>query len=96
MLCTKVGDGIKFPPMLKAFENRDYIVTLLIEEKNIKKSCSVYTVYALDEPVEMLGNHNPGDTVDITSNADSVTMVIIITVFSVKEVIIYVAFSITA
>ncbi|XP_074369455.1 uncharacterized protein LOC141710835 [Apium graveolens] len=71
---NQVGDGINFPPMLKSFENRDYIVTLLIEEKNTKKSCSVYTVYALDEPVEMLGNHTPGDTVDITSNADSVTM----------------------
>lgn len=55
----QTGDDVNFPPLLKNLEKREYIVTLEIQEENIKKLSSVYTCVEMNEPSEMQGNHTP-------------------------------------
>ncbi|KAK1374594.1 hypothetical protein POM88_030787 [Heracleum sosnowskyi] len=40
---TQVGEGIDFPPLLKQFEMKEYILTLTPSAKNINKSSKVFT-----------------------------------------------------
>ncbi|KAL1824304.1 hypothetical protein ACET3Z_011082 [Daucus carota] len=69
-----VGDSISFPPLLKAFEKKEFIVTLIIGETNVHNSCNVYLAHAIDEPPEMLGDHVPGEVVPANSKQDSISM----------------------
>uniref|UniRef100_A0A161ZWY5 Replication factor A C-terminal domain-containing protein n=1 Tax=Daucus carota subsp. sativus TaxID=79200 RepID=A0A161ZWY5_DAUCS len=71
---TQVGDSISFPPLLKAFEKKEFIVTLIIGETNVHNSCNVYLAHAIDEPPEMLGDHVPGEVVPANSKQDSISM----------------------
>lgn len=42
-----------FPPLLMEFEKKQYIVTLIPSEDNIKKGCSVYKAKKLIQAHEM-------------------------------------------
>ncbi|KAK1372882.1 hypothetical protein POM88_029075 [Heracleum sosnowskyi] len=56
---NEVGDDIAFPPTLKAFEKKEYIVTLKIRESNINKSNNIYMATEINDPGESLGDHSP-------------------------------------
>ncbi|XP_074375298.1 uncharacterized protein LOC141717087 [Apium graveolens] len=73
---NEVGDGIPFPPSLLAFEKKEYLITLKIEEKNINKSCNIYTATEINYPQEMLGNHYPCE--QLTTNNPVVSIAIAI------------------
>lgn len=80
VLLFKVGEGINFPPLLKEFERKEYIVTLQISEENIKKSCNVYTAKKITHLNENLGDHNPVELLshgnpEISMNAVSITAI---------------------
>ncbi|KAK1402265.1 hypothetical protein POM88_001870 [Heracleum sosnowskyi] len=55
----EAGSEKRFPPILKAFENRDFIITLIISKEIILKESTVYTAKKLTDPVEMLGDRIP-------------------------------------
>nr|XP_017252924.1 PREDICTED: uncharacterized protein LOC108223268 [Daucus carota subsp. sativus]XP_017255790.1 PREDICTED: uncharacterized protein LOC108225442 [Daucus carota subsp. sativus] len=77
---SQVGaDGSTFPPLLKQFEKRDYIVTITISALNINKTCKVYKAKKLDNPEENLGENEPAElksaeTVDHTMETVSETV----------------------
>nr|XP_017256621.1 PREDICTED: replication protein A 70 kDa DNA-binding subunit D-like [Daucus carota subsp. sativus] len=73
---NEVSAEITFPPSLKSFEKKQFVVTLLITDQNVKKTCSVYNAIELNDPVEVLGNHSPLKKQDITSDPISETMVV--------------------
>lgn len=63
-----------FPPLLKDFERKEYIITLNISESNIKKSCNVYLATSISEVPEKVGEHTPVEQLsplnpEITMNA---------------------------
>ncbi|KAL1805639.1 hypothetical protein ACET3Z_028707 [Daucus carota] len=58
---TQVGESISFPPLLRSFEKKDFLISLKIVEKNINKSSNVYIAHSLQEPPEMLGDHIPSE-----------------------------------
>ena len=58
---SKVGESISFPPLLRSFEKKDFLISLKIVEKNINKSSNVYIAHSLQEPPEMLGDHIPSE-----------------------------------
>ncbi|KAL1826476.1 hypothetical protein ACET3Z_004888 [Daucus carota] len=73
------ADGSTFPPLLKQFEKRDYIVTITISALNINKTCKVYKAKKLDNPEENLGENEPAElksaeTVDHTMETVSETV----------------------
>lgn len=74
ILC-KVSDEITFPPSLKSFEKKQFVVTLLISDQNVKKTCNVYNAIELNDPVEVLGNHSPSKKQEVASEPISETMV---------------------
>lgn len=55
----QVGEGIIFPPLLKQFEKKEYLITVQVSEENIKKSSNVYLVKKICHVAETTGNHNP-------------------------------------
>ncbi|KAK1402032.1 hypothetical protein POM88_001637 [Heracleum sosnowskyi] len=61
---NQVVEDILFPPLLKDFEKKEYIVTLNISEENIRKSSNVYQAKKLLQPQEMGESCN---TVGLTS-----------------------------
>nr|XP_017245782.1 PREDICTED: uncharacterized protein LOC108217462 [Daucus carota subsp. sativus] len=77
---SQVGaDGSTFPPLLKEFEKRDYIVTITISALNINKTSKVYKAKKLDNPEENLGENEPAElksaeTVDHTMETVSETV----------------------
>ncbi|KAL1811187.1 hypothetical protein ACET3Z_021252 [Daucus carota] len=59
---SQVGiDGLTFPPLLKQFEKRDYIVTVSISALNVKKTSKVYKAKKLDNPLKNLGENEPAE-----------------------------------
>ncbi|KAL1828826.1 hypothetical protein ACET3Z_007238 [Daucus carota] len=58
---TQVGESFPFPPILKSFERKDFLISLKIADKNVNKSSNVYIAHSLEEPPEMLGDHNPSE-----------------------------------
>ncbi|KAK1358280.1 hypothetical protein POM88_051536 [Heracleum sosnowskyi] len=56
---TQVGEGIDFPPLLKQFEMKEYILTLTPSAQNINKSSKVFTAKKVDNPQEIFGNYDP-------------------------------------
>ncbi|KAK1380421.1 hypothetical protein POM88_027165 [Heracleum sosnowskyi] len=67
----EAGDEKRFPPILKEFENKQYLITLMPSKDNIDKKCSVYKAKMLSDPVEMLGSHNPQE--QLTTEFEEVT-----------------------
>lgn len=55
---AQVVDGTQFPPLLKEFEKKQYIVTLIPSGVNIRNSCNVYQATKLIQPAEMGENSN--------------------------------------
>ncbi|KAK1401352.1 DUF223 domain-containing protein [Heracleum sosnowskyi] len=71
---NEVGDDIAFPPTLKAFEKKEYIVTLKIGESNINKSCNIYMATEVNDPGESLGDHSPSKVQVMLTNEKSTCM----------------------
>ncbi|KAK1378562.1 hypothetical protein POM88_025306 [Heracleum sosnowskyi] len=67
----EAGDEKRFPPILKEFENKQYLITLMPSKDNIEKKCSVYKAKMLSDTVEMLGSHNPLE--QLTTEFEEVT-----------------------
>lgn len=61
--------------MLKEFEKKEFIVTLIIGESNVESKSNVYVAHSIDEPPEMLGDHVPGEVTSLTSKQDSMAVV---------------------
>ena len=74
-ICSKVSEGISFPPLLKTFEKKDFLAKLLISEKNVKEASNVYIAHSLEEPPVMLGDHDPSETNNVVPNPDVLTVV---------------------
>nr|XP_017239255.1 PREDICTED: replication protein A 70 kDa DNA-binding subunit D-like [Daucus carota subsp. sativus] len=71
---NEVSDEVTFPPSLKAFEKKQFVVTLLLTEQNVNKTCNIYTATELNDPAEMLGNHSPSRIQSIASEPIRETM----------------------
>ncbi|KAL8118947.1 hypothetical protein AgCh_016439 [Apium graveolens] len=56
---VNVGEGINFPPLLKQFEKKEFIVILCPSEENIKKLCNVYLAKKVSHVPEKTGNYIP-------------------------------------
>ncbi|KAK1401107.1 hypothetical protein POM88_000712 [Heracleum sosnowskyi] len=70
-LIRLAGDEKRFPLILKEFENKQYLITLMPSKDNIEKKFSVYKAKMLSDPVEMLGSHNPQE--QLTTEIEEVT-----------------------
>ncbi|WOH05618.1 hypothetical protein DCAR_0625037 [Daucus carota subsp. sativus] len=68
----EVGDENKFPSLLKGFEKKDYVITLTITERNVKKTSNIYTATEISDPVEVLGNHSPTKEAEVTTGEEPV------------------------
>ncbi|KAL8147540.1 hypothetical protein AgCh_005025 [Apium graveolens] len=55
------GDDMRFPPILKEFEKKQYLITLVPTKDNIKKESNAYVAKYLGEPLELLDTHNPDE-----------------------------------
>ncbi|WOH04157.1 hypothetical protein DCAR_0623565 [Daucus carota subsp. sativus] len=55
----QVGDGNKFPPMLKSFEKKNYQITIHLTKANIKEGCSVSNAIYISGPLESTASHSP-------------------------------------
>lgn len=75
LFIMQVANDIPFPPLLKSFEKKDYILTLKIEENNINKSCNIYIATEINDPVEMFGNHSPSKVQSKSTKECSLSMV---------------------
>ncbi|KAK1385861.1 hypothetical protein POM88_023596 [Heracleum sosnowskyi] len=58
---NEVGDGDKFPPMLKFGVKKTYNFTLCITKENIKESSNVYKATQICGPLEAFDTHSPND-----------------------------------
>ncbi|KAK1370117.1 hypothetical protein POM88_036209 [Heracleum sosnowskyi] len=55
----EAGDEKRFPPVLKEFQCKQYIMTLMPSKENIENQSTMYIAKKPCDPLEMLGNHNP-------------------------------------
>ncbi|KAK1377746.1 hypothetical protein POM88_024490 [Heracleum sosnowskyi] len=56
---NQVGDGDKFPPILKELEKKMYNITICLTEDNVKKGSNVYNASKISDPEEMSATHSP-------------------------------------
>ncbi|KAK1352359.1 hypothetical protein POM88_053298 [Heracleum sosnowskyi] len=73
---NQAGEGIMFPPLLKEFEKKEYVINLSISKENINKSCKVYKSTKISHVALKLGDHSPHDELshvvpEISMNAES-------------------------
>ncbi|KAK1359406.1 hypothetical protein POM88_043880 [Heracleum sosnowskyi] len=63
---NEVGDGDKFPPMLKFGVKKTYNFTLCITKENIKEGSNVYKATQICGPLEAFDTHSPNDNKNTT------------------------------
>lgn len=72
----KQVDGVtKIPDILRSFEKKNYKVTTVVKEDNVKLGSKVYTATNISDPIEMSGNHSPNQNSTKDVNETEITMV---------------------
>ncbi|KAL1803642.1 hypothetical protein ACET3Z_032289 [Daucus carota] len=66
----ELADEKIFPPILKEFEKKEYVITLIIGERNVSKISNIYNATDIADPVEVLGNHSPTEAEDVKLTDD--------------------------
>ncbi|KAK1353899.1 hypothetical protein POM88_052264 [Heracleum sosnowskyi] len=72
---SKVEGRNKIPELLKSFEKKNYKITIVLKDKNVKQGSKVYMASNISNPIEMSGNHSPTQNVNVDVKETELTMI---------------------
>ena len=79
----QVGDGDKFPRIIANLQKKQFNMTILISEENIKQGSQVYNATKISKPLEISATNSPKKQTSIDINPTAAITVSLFTILKV-------------